>query len=123
MSYTAVVLTDEDHSKLVSRFSHMWDDTWEVLAHHMTMYMGKIKPEDELMLGEFKTLTVNAVAGNDKVVAVRVVPWEVTTKNETPHVTLAVNRGNGGKPMMSNELVDWEDVDPFNIRGRVEVSG
>jgi hypothetical protein len=128
--YTAVVLTDDSHSKLVATFGHLWQDQpgWETLAHHLTIHMGKATDEEQLMLGEFATLVIDAVAGDDKVMAVRVMQVfttrvQVESKNPTPHITLAVNREAGGKPFFSNKLTDWEQVDHIRLRGRIEEVG
>ncbi len=123
MSYMAVVLTEESQNHLVATFEHMWGSErgWKTFAHHLTMHMGKAKEEEQILIGEFATLVVDAVAGNEMVKAVRVVlPEEIQTKNDVPHITLAVNREAGGKPVMSNQLKDWEPVDPIRLRGRVE---
>ena len=40
------------------------------------------------------------------------------SKNETPHVTIAINP-DGGKPVMSNQIAKWQDVKQFNIMGVV----
>jgi hypothetical protein len=121
MSYMAIVLTEEAHNELVSRFSHLWEKRgWKTYAHHMTLHMGKPRPEEIPLLGTHTTLTIDAMAHDEMVVAVKATPWGVQSDNNTPHITLAVNRDEGGKPVMSNKLQDWEDVEPFNIRGRIE---
>jgi hypothetical protein len=40
------------------------------------------------------------------------------SKNERPHITIAVNP-DGGKPVMSNNITHWEDIKPFMISGVV----
>lgn len=127
MTYTALVLSDDSHDKLVQTFGNLWKDQkgWETFAHHMTMHMGPAKEEEQLMLGEFATLVIDAVAQDDMVVAVRVAHAFTTritveSKNPTPHITLAVNKAAGGKPVMSNKLIDWQPVETLRLRGRVE---
>ena len=93
MTYTALVLTDESHEKLISKFSI--PEEFETLAHHMTLYMGSIKQEHEHLLGEYSDLIVHSFAEDDKVMAVGVDPLSVPTFNKIPHVTLAVNRSAG----------------------------
>lgn len=111
MTYTAVVLDDKSHARLVEIFGPTWEDErgWETIAHHMTMNMGNIKPGWQHWLGKTVSLKVVAYAGNNKVKAVQV-ETSVPTDNKIAHVTLAVNRGNGGKPVMSNQLTNWSPV-------------
>ena len=45
---------------------------------------------------------------DDKVMAVGVEGYP--TNNKKAHITVAVNRTAGGKPMMSNNLSDWKKV-------------
>ena len=40
------------------------------------------------------------------------------SKNDIPHVTLAVNP-DGGKPKDSNSIQNWQDIKPFFIGGFV----
>lgn len=118
--YTALVLTDQSHAKLVSMFRDQIPADWEIVAHHMTMNMGSIKPQFEHLLGTFADLVVKKLAIDDKVAAVEV-ETDVPTINKIPHITLAVNRKTGGKPVMSNQLTNWQPVDePIVLRGRVE---
>lgn len=122
MTYTALVLTDESHNKLVAAYAEHIPAGWKTFAHHMTMNMGKIKSEHEHMLGRYADLVVKAFAIDDKVAAV-MVESDVPSKNDIPHVTLAVNKKGGGKPVMSNNLKNWKEVEPIILRGRVEEVG
>lgn len=120
MTYSALVLTDESHDKLVRTYQDKIPSDWETLAHHMTINMGRLKPEYEHFLGSFHDLVVKEFAINDLVAAVKV-EADVPTVNKIPHVTLAVNRKDGGKPVMSNKLTNWTPVEePIILRGRVE---
>ena len=72
----------------------------------------------ENYLGLSIRLSVNDYAVDDKVIAVGVTGFE--SNNTKPHITLAVNRTNGGKPMMSNNLLNWEKLKrPLLITGKV----
>lgn len=87
------------------------DETWEKLAHHVTIKMGGL-PE-ELKKSKGKEVIVTAVKLgllDNKVVAVEVVLDGIKTNNSIAHVTLAVNRKNGGKPVMSNQITKWEPL-------------
>lgn len=121
MTYTALVLTDESHEKLISKF--VIPEEFEKLAHHMTLYMGNIKEEHQHLLGEYSDLIVHSFSEDDKVMAVAVDSLSVPTVNKIPHITLAVNRTAGGKPVMSNRLTEWKKIEPFRLRGRIEEVG
>ena len=52
-------------------------------------------------------------------VAVRVTGFE--SKNKIPHVTMAVNIENGGKPVMSNDIKEWKALEtPIKLSGEVK---
>jgi hypothetical protein len=74
----------------------------------MTINMGEIQPELQQFLGFPVRLSVNSIGSSDKAIAVGVSGFE--SQNETPHITLAVNRKAGGKPMMSNYITDWKPL-------------
>lgn len=118
VSYSAVVLDEKSRSRLLERFQKNIPEGWEVIAHHMTINLGEIDPEFERFLGMPVRLSVDDIAMDDKVIAVGVSGFG--SKNIKPHITLAVNRANGGKPMMSNKLTDWEKLRrPLLITGKV----
>jgi hypothetical protein len=42
------------------------------------------------------------------------------SNNPKPHITIAVNRQGGGKPMMSNKLTNWTKLRiPLSLSGKV----
>jgi hypothetical protein len=55
------------------------------------------------MLGSRGELWVTAIGIDNRVLAVAV-ETEIPSKNAQKHVTIAVNRRDGGKPVHSNEL-------------------
>ncbi len=120
VSYSAVVLDDRSRQKLITFFSNrgLMPEGWEVVAHHQTINMGEINPQYEKYLGLAVRLNVEEYAINDKVMAVGVSGFY--SDNPHPHITIAVNRANGGKPMMSNELTDWIKLkQPLTLTGKV----
>lgn len=118
VSYTALVV--DNPSDILSRFNI--PEGWEKIAHHVTLNMGASKNPE--VVGKSFTVQAVAVAQDDKVMAVKVqMPSGLVTANATPHITLAVNRAGGGKPVMSNKLNDWKSIESFAINGVVtEVS-
>lgn len=108
MTYSAIVLTDQDREKLISRWRDQIPEGWEILAHHCTIKMGSMPDGLRENMGLPVILTTAGFYINDKVCAVYViVPTDLSPfmANQYPHITIAVNRSAGGKPMMSNDLI------------------
>lgn len=113
--YSAVVLDKVSQLKLLSHtFPIATPKGWKTFAHHMTINMGELK--DKTDLGREVILTVTKVGLSDMAMAIQVEGY--SSKNATPHVTLAVNP-DGGKPKDSNDITKWQDVKPFYITGVV----
>lgn len=120
--YSAVVLDQESHDRLINVFLPMIPKDWEILAHHMTIKLGEIDSLHRNDLGKQVELTVIDYAKDFMVMAVGVEGYY--TQNNKAHITVAVNRHAGGKPMMSNKLDDWQSINfPLKVTGVVtEVS-
>ncbi len=118
IAYSAVVLNDNSRSRLIKQFKDIIPEDFEIVAHHMTINLGEINSEYENYLGMSIQLVVNDIAMDDKVIAVGVSGFY--SKNTKPHITLAVNRKAGGKPVMSNNLTNWEKLKrPIIVYGKV----
>lgn len=118
VSYSAVVLNQKSKNLLYTYFKSIIPSSWEILIDHMTINLGEIDPEYENYLGMPIRLSVNDIAMDDKVIAVGVSGFY--SKNSKPHITLAVNRKAGGKPMMSNNLTNWQNLKrPVIVFGKV----
>lgn len=119
MSYTALVLDNESRTELIKKF--LIPEKWEIIAHHMTINMGEPNngPARELV-GETFQLKVVAKSMNSLVMAVKV-DTLCPSVNEIKHITIAVNRKNGGKPFHSNELKHWNETTVFELSGKIEV--
>lgn len=117
ISYSAVVLDDKSRAKLLKVFGELVPEGWETIAHHMTITMGGLPEHLKKFNGTTVRLTVDSVGYDDKVIALGVTGFE--SKNKQPHITLAVNRSNGGKPVMSNNLTNWTKIPRINITGRI----
>ena len=116
--YSCVLLDETSHKQLLSVFGKMIPEGWKEYAHHMTLNMGRIDPKYEQDLGKEVELNVINYGLDDKVMAVGVSGYP--TNNKIPHVTLAVNTKNGGKPFMSNKLTDWRKIQfSFKLKGVV----
>jgi predicted kinase len=114
VSYSAVVLDPASKYRLLEFVGNNIPTGWNVYAHHMTINMGPLK--DKTDIGKNVTITVTALGLSDMAMAVKVDGY--TSKNVTPHITVAVNP-NGGKPMMSNDITKWQDIKNFNLIGTV----
>jgi tRNA nucleotidyltransferase/poly(A) polymerase len=108
VSYTGVFLDKDSRAVLEKEFKSQVPDGWEWIAHHMTITLGEMVDKSEL--GKQVALNVVSFGKDDKVMAIGVKGYP--SKNEKPHITLAVNRAEGGKPYMSNLIKEWV---PYSI--------
>jgi hypothetical protein len=127
ISYSGVVLDEESKQKLLSLSI---PEGWEPVAHHMTITLGPLihkKGKHDFSksypLGSEVELPVMSVGMDDRVMTAKVnAPSEISEKMSFPHVTIAVNKEGGGKPMHSKELPEenFEDVDGLTLKGIVQ---
>lgn len=122
ISYSGVVLDDKSRTKLIKVFERMIPKDWEIIARHMTIKLGGLEDgskEKQDMEDETEIhLNVTDYAIDDKVMAVGVKGYEST--NAKAHITMAVNRAEGGKPFMSNKLTDWRKIGfSFDLNGKI----
>jgi len=118
IAYSAVVLDDKSRNKLIKMFESLIPKDWEIIAHHMTINMGKIDSEYEKYLGFPIRLKVEDWAIDDRVLAVGVSGFG--SKNAKPYIIIAVNRKEGGKPYMLNMLKNWKIVKkPLYLTGKI----
>ena len=108
ISYSAVVLDNASRTKLLQEFGSEIPEGWETIAHHMTINMGEINPDYEKFLGMTIPLRVTEIGKSDLAMAVKVSGFH--SSNKIPHITLAVNRKEGGKPFLSNKITDAESI-------------
>ena len=118
ISYSAVVLISESRSKLLSSIPQELIDNYdELIAHHMTINMGEL--EDKTDLGKEVGIIATHIGGNGKALAVKASGYN--SSNSTPHITVAVNRGKGGKPKDSNNIQSWQPLpEGIYLRGVVQ---
>ncbi len=114
--YSGVVLDTASRNKLLDMVGNKIPSGWKEFAHHMTIIFGKgVKNKDEV--GKKVVLTVTAIGSTDKVIAVKVEGYE--SINKVPHITVAVNLADGGKPVMSNDITNWQPIKQFMVGGVV----
>ena len=116
--YSAVVLDDESSSKLINKFYDIIPIDWKTYSHHMTINLGELPIQLKYNIDDIVELRVNSFGFNDKVMAVGVEGYY--SKNKIPHITVAVNINDGGKPVMSNNIINWKPIIEFNITGIVK---
>ena len=112
--YTCVLLDGQSKATLLDRLGIWIPKDWKVIADHMTICLGEMKDKSEL--GKEVVLTVTRLGLSDMAMAVQVEGFR--SKNEIPHITIAINP-EGGKPVMSNEITKWQDIKEFTIQGVV----
>ena len=119
--YTAVVLDEKSHLKLVNWAEDnikvngvklpmlVRDNGWKMYCHHMTVKLGECPDFIKHELGTSQKLEVTHYGVSDKAVAVRVIGY--FSKNLIPHITVAVNIRGAGRPVDSNSIAVWTPVD------------
>jgi hypothetical protein len=118
VAYSAVVLDEKSRDRLIERFKSVIPEEYKIIVHHMTINLGEIDPKFAKYLEMPVRLSVDEFAMDDKVIAVGVSGFE--SNNAKPHITLAVNRKAGGKPVMSNNLTNWTRLKrPLLLTGKV----
>lgn len=122
VSYSGVVLDDKSRTALLKVFASIIPSDFEIIAHHMTIKLGGLEDgsQEKQDMEDQKEVVLNVLdyAMDDKVLAVGVDGYE--SLNEKPHITIAVNRKAGGKPVMSNNLTNWKPLGfPLKLTGKV----
>ena len=112
--YSCVLLDNQSRTTLLTMVGGSIPKDWKVIAHHMTITLGELKDKSDL--GKEVVLTVEEVGISDMAMAVKVSGY--SSKNEIPHITIAINP-DGGKPVMSNEITKWQPIKKFMIGGVV----
>ena len=115
ISYSCVLLDKVSQNTLLEhKFPIDIPTDWKKFAHHMTITLGELKDKSDI--GKKVILQVTAVGKSDMAMAVKVNGFE--SKNDIPHITLAIEP-NDGKPVMSNLITKWQDIKPFIVTGVV----
>jgi hypothetical protein len=115
-SYSAVLLDDKSHSLLINTYKEYIEPDWRIYAHHMTIDPFGLVAEEKV--GIQVKLTVTDYGISDNAFAVKVTGYSGPTNNKFPHVTIAVNWNEGGKPKDSNLITKW-----ISESRKIELSG
>ena len=125
--YISVNLDDLSCGKLKELFinNNPWgDNKTRIICHHMTMAFHNFLTDKVLEWailndGKVESLKVVSYGWSDKAFAVAV-ETDVPSTNKIKHVTCAINLNNNGKPVDSNSITNWVNVDEvFDISGVV----
>jgi hypothetical protein len=116
VSYSAVVLDKQSKDIILKTVSI--PNGWKIFAHHMTISLGNLPEQFKDLLGKKQKLRVTKLGKSDKAIALGV--DSELSLNKIPHITVAINTSIGAKPKDSNEITDWEDIEPFELVGHVE---
>ena len=128
VAYSGVVLDDESRQKLLDKLDI--PEGWEEIAHHMTITLGPlVHPKGKhdfsknYAIGDEVELKVTDVGLDDRAMAVKVeAPHEINKKISFPHVTIAVNRKEGGKPFHSNKIPE-DNFEPIDLEDELTITG
>lgn len=104
---------------------------WKMFNHHMTIAFNngsegskslynyyQIYLEDSSMKNPFVSLVVDGIGISDEAIALRV-KWNLPIANKIPHITIATPQN--GKPVNSNKITQWIDIEPYQITGMLQV--
>lgn len=120
--YSALVLDETSRQKLLNfeQIKELITPEMEIIAHHMTIKMGGLEGTQHYgRLGQKETVDAVSVGTNENnsVVAVMV---NGISDNKIPHVTIAVDRNKGAKPVDSNKITNWTPLNtPIKLSGVV----
>lgn len=115
--YSAVVLDEKSKEKILNHV--LIPNDWKIINHHMTIKLGELPENLKNMIGDVVELTITKIGKSDKALAVGV-DTEMSL-NKFPHITVAINVENGGKPKHSNFIENWENLnEPFTVKGKIE---
>ena len=128
--YIGLELTHDSAEKLLKVAKSVCTDIWrnserEYKCHHMTIAFRRQIDQSvmewfEKNEGKEFVMTAEKIGVSDKAVAVEV-STDCMSKNNIKHVTLAVNKSKGGKPVDSNGIKKWIKMkQPIRLKGKVK---
>lgn len=118
--YSAVVLSDKSRTELLKKIENKIPEGWDIILHHMTICLGELPENLKIDIGKQVKLKVIGVGRDDMAMAFKVDGYY--SNNKIKHITIAINRKNGAKPVMSNNIKQWYEFDEQNlyVNGNVE---
>ena len=95
---------------------------WKFIGHHFTIKLGELNDEQKksYRIGETVTLVCTKAGRTDKALALKV-DNQTRLMDGTPHITVAVNEANGGKPKHSNDIaLFYEPIGELTLTGTIQ---
>ena len=124
IAYSGVVLDEKSRNRLLGYMKDEIPTDWDLITHHMTINLGPLPDGCEHMIGKKAKVTAVSLGHAEKVCAVGVEVNDANLRSictpKITHITLAVNRKDGGKPAMSNNIRHWDDIAPMELTGTIE---
>lgn len=121
--FTAIVLSDASQLRVHAEALRLgiYNGKMELLAHHVTLAMGKIPANSPLLqIGAKRKLTATHYGVTEGRVSAFRVSGADDSRNTVPHVTVGVYAP--AKPRESNDIADWIALDEtFDVFGTVEI--
>lgn len=122
--YFGVFLNDDSKILLLDKFDDYIPDGWRTICHHCTLSFGDPSGNREVFdyiatfLGKTVEFEIVSIGISDDAIALGV-GGNIKSKNTIPHITLAIPPG--GKPVNSNLIEDWRDIEEhFTVCGVVD---
>lgn len=126
--YYGVFLDDDESQRVYNIVDSLpginIPEDWKKYTHHMTITFNDKSEVAQAWanatnprLGEDVLLKATHVGVSDKAIAIKV-SGEMSA-NDIPHITIACSPI--GKPVDSNKITNWREIDPFTINGRIDV--
>ena len=115
INYSAVVLDELSHEKLTILLDNLIKENnlnksdYKVYCHHSTITLGELPEEYKSKIGTTAKIEAIEYGISDKAIAVKVNGTENLITG-IPHVTLATNIKNNGKPKDSNDITNWKPL-------------
>jgi hypothetical protein len=112
--YFGAFLNDDSKILLLDKFGDYIPDGWRTICHHCTLSFGDPSDNREVFdyiatfLGKTVEFEIVSIGISDDAIALGVA-GNIKSKNAIPHITLAIPPG--GKPVNSNLIEDWRDIE------------
>jgi hypothetical protein len=114
--FSGIFLDDSSRSRLLANFTV--PHGWTPYAEHLTISLGSLPDNLKQKVGMTYKLKITKIGISKTNIALGV-ETKLDSKNKVPHITLAVDTENGGKPYMSNQITKWKNIKPFYVTGKL----
>lgn len=118
--YFGLQVCNKDRNELVEKLTKIFSNKDFIVDHvtlmHVSQHDNNLYNELNSKIGRHVQIVIDKVGQTDKAVAfgIYLCSYRNMCKNKNPHITIMVR--NGGKPVDSNYITDWEDIDPIIVK-------